>query len=307
VKGVLDSAVANNLDFVAITEHNTFSHHSEIDRLEKDYPNLLILKGEEVTTYGGHINVWGLESGDWVDFRLVPGQPKEVSALVDEAKELGVLASANHPAMGCAGCGWTYGDWSVMDAVEIWNAKWDKEDEESLKIWDELLRAGKRVTAIGSSDTHLPPYEPSDYPTNLAVGSPTVQVAAKTLGKKSILNGIKEGRVTVTGNSSQRLNFGMTTPTGKAFGPGESGKIANENATFGFRVSYDGFAVGSKVKLISYSGSTTQVKEFVDSNSSGTFSVSQTFAGPGFVRLEVRNDDGSMAAFTNPIWIKGDS
>ena len=85
------------------------------------------------------------------------------------------MASINHPTMSCGGCTWGYGDWR-LEAVEIWNAKWDEEDEEALKIWDELLQKGQKITAIGSSDTHMPPYEESEYPTNLAVGSPTVFV-----------------------------------------------------------------------------------------------------------------------------------
>ncbi|HEX6030781.1 MAG TPA: PHP domain-containing protein, partial [Tepidiformaceae bacterium] len=44
------------LDFLAITDHNTVSHHAEIDA--GDWP-LLLLPGEEVTMYWGHCNAWG--------------------------------------------------------------------------------------------------------------------------------------------------------------------------------------------------------------------------------------------------------
>ena len=53
-------ARAQRLDFIGLTDHNTRSHHAEIDEVSKSFPKILALRGEEVTTYGGHINVWGI-------------------------------------------------------------------------------------------------------------------------------------------------------------------------------------------------------------------------------------------------------
>ena len=55
------------LDFIAITDHNNTTHQLETT----DAPGLLAITGEEVTTPGGHANVWGLRG--WrgeIDFRL---------------------------------------------------------------------------------------------------------------------------------------------------------------------------------------------------------------------------------------------
>ena len=68
----------------------------------------------------------------------------------------------------------------------------------ALKQWDALLQQGRAITAIGSSDSHQPPYEPSTYPTNLRIGNPTVFVGAPALNQKSLLAAIKKGRVFVT-------------------------------------------------------------------------------------------------------------
>ena len=149
VLGILESAKSNNLDFVAITEHNTFTHHQDIETNAKDYPNILVLKGQEVTTYGGHINVWGLPYNEWVDFRVLPNREESAKRIAEEANKLGAIVSINHPTMGCDGCNWTYGDWTNMASVEIWNATWDSQDESALKQWDKNLRKGIRVTAIG--------------------------------------------------------------------------------------------------------------------------------------------------------------
>jgi hypothetical protein len=53
------------LQYLAVTDHNTISHHSEVAGLSSS--RLFLLPGEEVTTYYGHANVWGLR--DWTDLR----------------------------------------------------------------------------------------------------------------------------------------------------------------------------------------------------------------------------------------------
>ncbi len=299
VKGILDSAKSRGLDFVAITDHNTFSHHAEIDTFAKEYPQLLVLKGEEVTTYAGHINIWGLDTGDWIDFRAERANPEIAARMVNKAHGFGALASLNHPTMGCAGCDWGYGDWTQMDSVEIWNAKWDDEDEQALQLWDKLLKEGKRITAIGSSDTHLPPYEPSEYPVNRAVGSPAVFVRSGR-DKANLLESIKAGHVYVTEDPQQEVTF-------SAFQGSETGDsiVANDSGEVNFFVRLKGFRKGSWLKVISHladerkSTVSKQVSEpILELNSSIRVD------GPGYIRLEVRNPDGSMAAFTNPIWIK---
>ena len=116
---------------------------------QKNYPDILALKGQEVTTYGGHINVWGLSNGEWIDFRVPPQKEESAKQISSEAEKLGGIASINHPTMDCGGCNWTYGNWENMASVEIWNATWDSQDESALKLWDKLLQKGKIITAIG--------------------------------------------------------------------------------------------------------------------------------------------------------------
>ena len=48
-------------DFLAITDHNTISHHRELDA----WPDgITPIRGSEVTTFHGHINCFGLSDGD---------------------------------------------------------------------------------------------------------------------------------------------------------------------------------------------------------------------------------------------------
>jgi len=299
VKGILESATSNNLDFVALTEHNTFSHHAEIEEVSKDYPNLLVLKGQEITTYGGHINAWGLPSSEWIDFRMLPNEEESAKRIAAEAKKLRAIVSINHPTMDCGGCTWTYGDWENMSAVEIWNATWDEQDEAALKLWDENLRKGTRITAIGSSDSHQRPEEPSDYPTNLAIGEPSVFIGAKEKTKDGILDGVKNGKVFVADNSRRRM---MLTADGKAT-IGDTIEVKS-GKTIKFDYTLEGFPNGSKLWLYA-NGQVTKEVLINDGKYTGVYNF---FAHKdGYVRLEVRDASGKkMLGFSNPIYFRVD-
>ncbi|NNF00996.1 MAG: PHP domain-containing protein [Pyrinomonadaceae bacterium] len=298
VKAILDSAKSNSLDFVALTEHNTFTHYREIDDQAAHYPDLLILRGQEVTTYGGHINVWGLPRGEWVDFRVLPDLESSGKRIAKEARSFGALASINHPTMNCRGCKWTYDDhWGNLDSVEIWNATWDRDDEEALKTWDKFLKEGRSITAIGSSDSHQPPYEPSTYPTNLAIGNPTVFVGAKQLDQEDLFKGIRSGSVFVT----KKPQYTIELSANRIYNIGD--KIETSNLTkIKLSALLKGFPAGSKMVLIS-DGAVVQE----ELTPKGKLARDYEFrpVGRKYIRLEVRDAEGKMLGFTNPIYLSG--
>ncbi|MBK8150142.1 MAG: PHP domain-containing protein [Acidobacteria bacterium] len=292
VKGALESARANGLDFVALTEHNTFSHHAEIDALRDDFPELLIIRGEEVTTYGGHINVWGLPSGGWVDFRLIPGMPASGFSILNETRRFGGLASVNHPTMVCGGCSWTYDkDWETLDSVEIWNATWDADDEAALKIWDSLLQNGRMITAVGSSDSHQPPYEASPYPTNLRLGDPSVFVAARKLTQAAIFEAIRSGRVFIAENPRHRIMF-----TAGDRSVGETAPVERTE----IEIEIDGFPADARALVVS--GGIVIRDQSVSERQKLSFEFKPEMAT--YARLEIRARDGKMLAMTNPIYFR---
>ncbi|MEZ5343931.1 MAG: CehA/McbA family metallohydrolase [Pyrinomonadaceae bacterium] len=296
IKGIFQSAASNNLDFISITDHNTFSHHADIKENQEAFPEIFAMRGEEVTTHGGHINVWGLPEGEWVDFRVAPGIDKSAESIAAEAGKLGALASINHPTMDCGGCNWTYGKWGKLAAVEVWNGVWDEQDEGALIEWEKLLLNGVRITAVGSSDTHQRPEEPADYPINLPLGAPTVFVAAKEKDQKSLLDGIRSGKVFVADNS--RRGIMLTADETATIGDtveAEWGKI------IGFKYSLKGFDNGSKLWLIANG---QIAKEFLiySENYEGEYNIYAK--QDGYVRLEIRTVDNKMLGFSNPIFFK---
>ena len=105
----LEAASAAHLDFIAVTDHNTLTQAAALRELQPAFPNLLLIPGEEVTTFFGHANAIGLSSP--VDFQLGSKRLPNLSRLLDEAAAQGAILSINHPAQpsneSCMGCGWT--------------------------------------------------------------------------------------------------------------------------------------------------------------------------------------------------------
>src|SRR5450432_4277002 len=62
-------AAGRGLDFLAVTDHNTVSHHAELAAASAA-AGILLLPGQEVTTQTGHANALG--GMGWVDFREPP-------------------------------------------------------------------------------------------------------------------------------------------------------------------------------------------------------------------------------------------
>ncbi len=295
IKGLLDYAENNNLDFLSITEHNTFAHHAELDALAKNYKNLLVLRGEEVTSYGGHFNVWGLPKNELIDFRVAPKDEKRLQEVVSSVHKLGLIASLNHPTALCGGCDWSYGDWTKMDAVEIWNGAWDLEDEAALKKWDAYLQEGQKITAIGSSDTHSAPL--AGNTNGRAVGVPTNHVGLKKLTQTELLAAIKNGRVWLSDAPTDyglefsafnnlRINIGET-------GASLDGKIRLD-------CKAKNFPAGGSVSLIS-NGQILQKNEI--ENAEYIFTKNFNVEKDSYFRLEMRDAKGGMLALTNPIFV----
>ncbi|HEU5088489.1 MAG TPA: CehA/McbA family metallohydrolase, partial [Roseiflexaceae bacterium] len=149
--GTLDELAARahaaGLDVLAVTDHNTTSHHRAIRAY--DGP-LLLVAGQEATTYHGHMNIWG--DVGWCDFRC--STPEQIAAVIGLAHQRGALCSINHPKVG--GPAWEYPSSLPVDALEVWQGPWPHRNTESLALWDSLLQAGRRLPGVGGSDYHCP-------------------------------------------------------------------------------------------------------------------------------------------------------
>jgi hypothetical protein len=158
VPALAAAAQQAGLDFLAITDHKVASHHYEIDSMPPDGP--LLLKGMEITTAGGHMNAWGLASGAILEHRQMPGDDAAIQRAVAQAHGMGARISINHPFADCKACGWAFDQHAAnFDGLEVWNGRWGSEDQHAPEWWEQLIRSGTRISAIGSSDSHGPQNE----------------------------------------------------------------------------------------------------------------------------------------------------
>lgn len=117
VRDLIAASTAAQLDFLAVTDHNTASHWVDIDRAQAASPNLLLLHGREITTARGHFNAIGERR--FTDFRLGPRRP--MPTLLEEVARDGAFVSINHAWLSstdwCNGCGWEDRDAETMQRV----------------------------------------------------------------------------------------------------------------------------------------------------------------------------------------------
>src|SRR5262249_12278907 len=188
---VFDAARSAGLDFIALTDHNTTSHWTEVDRLQPYYANLLLLHAREVTTYNGHLNAFGERR--FIDFRV--GLRRMLNRMLDELAAAGAFVSINHPAApddeSCMGCGWSSLAIETMrrvNGIEIVNGQASEGPLAGWPLWAKMLNAGLRLTAIGGSDDHT-----ADETTDHAIGIPTTVVYATELSEPALLEGLRKG------------------------------------------------------------------------------------------------------------------
>jgi predicted metal-dependent phosphoesterase TrpH len=182
------AARAQGLDFVAVTEHNTVSHLPHL--AQAGGGDLLLIPGQEITTYYGHANAWGIRSCQ--EFRC--RDDATMARIIDAVHVGGALFSVNHPKDN--GPAWEYSSDLPFDGVEAWQGLWEANNWQSLDFWDSLLRRGRRVVAVGGSDQHVAPFTKETRLYDL--GTPTTWVYAEELSTAGILGGIRAGHVFIS-------------------------------------------------------------------------------------------------------------
>ncbi|MGH2531255.1 MAG: CehA/McbA family metallohydrolase [Thermomicrobiales bacterium] len=212
---MLAAARAAGLDFLGVTDHNAANLPVAPDTLGLP----ILIPGIEVTTYGGHWNVWG--ANRWFDFRLPDGEA--VAREMATAAAAGGFVSVNHPRP--FGPPWEYGVDLGYHAVEVWNGPWQFLNSACLAHWEAHLRRGRRVVALGGSDTHFLKGEATGPLPRPRLGQPTVWV--KVEGEPTaaaILDGLRRGRCFISASPAgpqlylTRTEKGIRLRAGQAAG-----------------------------------------------------------------------------------------
>ncbi len=286
-QALAQKARAEGIDFLAITDHNNTASQREAI----DVPGLLTILGEEVTTPGGHANVWGLGGvRDFIDFRVSPGDPA-IHGLFRAAAARGALVGINHPYSACVACSWTHAIPEAVSTLEI-TGREPAEIVRAVALWDMLLTAGRRVTAIGVSDWHR-----GDTP----IGSASVRVWSSELSTRAILDSIRAGRVIVMADAATAPPEVRVISSTKEARVGDTLVLARGDA-FAFEV-----AVAADAPL--YQGAKAEVfwnGERVAGGSleGGRFRVERFASTNGYLRVHLLSPGGAPLAVTNPVWIR---
>ncbi len=268
---LLRAAAAIGLDFLAITDHNS-SMRPHVDSSDQTLP--LLITGIEVTTYGGHWNVWGVDR--WFDFRE-PSRDATQSEMA-RAVAAGGLVSINHPRP--FGPEWDYGLDLGYHAIEVWNGPWPVLNVASLLYWELHLELGRRIVAVGGSDTHKLTGESTGPIPRATLGEPTVWVnPGPEVSEATILQAIRDGRSFISADPSGPQLF----------------LTSLENHQVDVRV---GYARGLSLMLLAH-GKCIAAKAIADDDSTASFVVPETAK---YVRAQLVDSAGNIEALTNPIW-----
>jgi hypothetical protein len=171
-------AAGRGLEFLAVTDHNTVSHHRELGAAGAAH-GIVLLPGQEVTAEAGHANALG-EMG-WIDFREPP------DSWLEAAEQAGALLSVNHPYGGQVS--WTAPMKRRPPLLEVWHWSWlDTRWTTPFGWW---MAWDPAAIPVGGSDWHRPG---SDAPP----GSPTTWVEAESGDAAAILAGLAAGRTAVS-------------------------------------------------------------------------------------------------------------
>src|ERR1019366_7540858 len=172
-------AAGQGLDFIAITDHNTISHHAELPAAAAAH-QIILLPGQEVTTIAGHAGVLG--DVGWIDFRDSP------DCWLESAEQRGGLLSVNHPIGGHVS--WIAPMTRRPPLIEVWHWTWglDLRWTNSLAWW---LAWDPAAIPVGGSDWHRPG---SDAPP----GSPTTWIETAAPEPGALLDGLRAGRTAIS-------------------------------------------------------------------------------------------------------------
>lgn len=322
VRAVLSAAECAGLDFIAITDHFTSSHWSELERSYRDY-NVLCLQSMEVSGDRGHANIHGLkewinplvdDNDELVSFLGLDSKPS-MGNIADRIHEIGGIIGINHPLSGMVS--WRYSSFPIekADIIDIWASPDGPVSLCYPTLYDGYLAQGYHLTAVGSSDSHDPDgIEPWKF------GNLFTYVYADSLSQKGIINGLKRGRVYVAHGSS-RMDF----------------SIEYESVIYhmGQMICYHGgdvkviFSIASNPSgnlFTMISGQLEQVN-YLDAHSEGVWhryeyiikeeDIYFTPLGFAFIRLEfyedivkskfwgmAYKDEKAMRLLSNPIWLE---
>lgn len=187
---LINEAIKQKIDWLAITDHNTISAFDEIS--PEDHP-IQFIKGLEMTTLHGHFLTLGYQNQKPMDWTLI--DRVNINEKLKEMKEQGLVIGIAHPfdvgSPYCTGCRWQFALESLefIDFIEVWNSEdphYSLSNADAIAKWTQLLNSGIEMPATCGRDWHH---------SNTTKMPAFLYVAAEgDTGEKDILDAVKLGR-----------------------------------------------------------------------------------------------------------------
>lgn len=140
-------AAASGLDFLALSDHVTWSHWRELSPADP----IVTIPSIEVTSHRGHANAHGLTT--WPDVYI--DRPERAAGdLIDEVHRQGGIFGVNHPFSGQQAWRRSDVDWAHVDVLEVVNQGQDANNDAAIGLWDRLLAQGYDIAPVAGTDCH---------------------------------------------------------------------------------------------------------------------------------------------------------
>lgn len=182
VDEIINIAKLHGMDFIFLTDHNTFSQCDYINTND----SLVVIPGMEWTHYNGHCNFLGIKNPIK---NFVSNDKDKTVEIMNEAKSSGALITLNHPC--CPNCGWKWGFDVPFDALEVWNGPMKKAEYDAIELWNSRLIQGEVIPVVGGSDSHR-------NELFRMIGIPTTFLYCDSRGQSDIINAIKKGHAFIS-------------------------------------------------------------------------------------------------------------
>lgn len=304
----LQKAADAGLDFVAVTEHNTWSHLQPLREAAPHFDNLLLIPGVEITTFQGHANVFGTLRP--IDFRVGSASVPDWNAVLDAAARQNAAVSINHPLVPpgeiCMGCRWQPQpgvDYTRLQAVEVVNGADAETPISGIPFWHDRLNDGHRLTGIGGSDSHDPGTQVSRIGAS-KLATPTTVVYARALTQQAILDGIRDGRVFVDVQGTRERSLDVIARAG-----GDTARMGDTlalaaGAEAAFEIEVGGVAGGRVEVIVDGARADALLPDAVIAE----LDIRKRFRWRSdgrrhWLRVDVRDAEGRLALVGNPIYV----
>ncbi|MEW6215931.1 MAG: CehA/McbA family metallohydrolase, partial [Nitrospirota bacterium] len=197
-------------------------------------------------------------------------------------------------------------------AIEVWLTAWwlDSLDSilekyipnnrKAIDFWDQLLKMGHKIPAVGGIDNFLW--------TAWNLTEPTLHVyTTKPADKNSILQGVRKGRVFLTNKPDVQLRLladvdenGEYNENDAIIGDTVYVKSEKEDLKLNFKILVLNAPGDADVFVITKTGET----KIGAAGTPLTYTLGVDPTGFNYVWVEVKNGNGSMIGLTNPIYIE---